>query len=165
SYRVYSVGSRVARNFPPRRGSINSSSRHQARKVTHMRLLACLAVIGLMSMGCRGPAGRADQMQTLPGGASASSAMSEVPIDVTDPPALDVKLQVDEKRAARRVISTQGGTITATGADGSISTLTIPENALLGDEEIILTPVTEMTGAPDGVTIAAGVQMAPDGLL
>src|SRR4029450_9370687 len=105
SYRVYSVGSRVARNFPPRRGSINSSSRHQARKVTHMRLLACLAVIGLMSMGCGGSADRAAQMQTLPGGASASSAMSEVPIDVTDPPALDVKLQVDERRAARRVLS------------------------------------------------------------
>src|SRR4029450_4124471 len=32
SYRVYSVASRVARNFPPRRGSINSSSAASSKK-------------------------------------------------------------------------------------------------------------------------------------
>jgi len=133
-----------------------------------MRTLVALALIGFMSISCGGSADQTAQVQALQPAAqsqSASTAMAEMPIDVSDPDALDVKLQVDEKRAARRLMSTQGGAITATGADGSVFTLTIPPNALLGDEEIILTPVTEMTGAPEGASIAAGVQMSPDGLL
>jgi hypothetical protein len=78
---------------------------------------------------------------------------------------LKISLELDATRAARRVISKEGGSLTAVGEDGSTYKLTIPQDALVGDETIILTPVKTMSGLPGGVTLAAGVQMAPEGLL
>lgn len=82
---------------------------------------------------------------------------------VADPGA--VQLQLDSTRAAWAIISEGGGNVTATGADGTQFTLTIPEKALVSDEQITITPVTGLAGLPGGATVIAGVQLEPDGLL
>ncbi|MGH9370168.1 MAG: hypothetical protein ACRD15_01410, partial [Vicinamibacterales bacterium] len=136
--------------------------------------LICLSAIacGAVGFGCGSDDPRAQQTdRSRPNGQSAarpgaSASVGEIPISVTsESSGIDVKLQLDVTRAVRRVLSTQGGSLTATGVDGSTFKLTIPEDALVGQEEIVLTPVTAMSGLPAGVTLAAGVQMAPEGLL
>jgi len=90
----------------------------------------------------------------------------EMALDVeSDSSTLDVQVQLDDVRAVRRLLGAAGGTVSATGADGSTFRLTIPPNALVGREEIVLTPVAAVSGLPEGVALAAGVQMAPEGLL
>jgi hypothetical protein len=127
-------------------------------------------------VGCTADAGRdaGDRRaqasgQARAGAAGASSARRGAPdlaVRVENSgPALDVKVELDAPRAVRRVMSRQGGSLTATGGDGSTFKLTIPPGALVGDEEIVLTPVTGVAGLPPGATVGAGVQMAPDGLL
>ena len=72
---------------------------------------------------------------------------------------------VDSTRSVTQVISAaNGGTITATAADGSVFTLTFPANALLSDESITMTPVQTISGLPLSGGFAAAVQVAPEGL-
>jgi hypothetical protein len=58
-----------------------------------------------------------------------------------------------------------GGTLTATGADGTQFILTLPPNALVFPLRITMTPVSGVTGAVLGGPLQAAVQMEPDGLL
>jgi hypothetical protein len=68
--------------------------------------------------------------------------------------------------AVQSVISAQtGGTLTTTGADGTVFTLTLPANALLSDELITMTPVKSLGNMPSGTNFVAGVELQPDGLL
>jgi hypothetical protein len=138
--------------------------------------LAAFASIGCSAVGCHAAGSRAGQggdgqaaaqPSARPGSPSGARAgVGEMSIGVSDPVnALKVSLELDGTRAAHRVISKEGGSLTAVGEDGSTYKLTIPENALVGDENIILTPVKAISGLPGGVTLAAGVQMAPEGLL
>ena len=62
------------------------------------------------------------------------------------------------------IAASQGGTIKATGSDGSAFTLTIPANALLSDETITMTPVASIAGLPTSGGLLAAVQLSPDGL-
>jgi PEP-CTERM motif len=78
---------------------------------------------------------------------------------------LTVNPSLDTKHATRQLISAaSGGTLTATGADGSVFTLTIPGHALLSDELITMTPLAALGGLPISGGLLAGVQLAPDGL-
>jgi hypothetical protein len=56
------------------------------------------------------------------------------------------------------------GTLSTTGADGTVFTLAIPANALLGNELITMTPVSSLAGAPVSGGLLAAVQLEPDGL-
>ena len=79
--------------------------------------------------------------------------------------AVDVTATVDPSHAVTQtIVSAMGGTITATGADGTVFTLTIPADALLADEEITLTPVLSVAGVPLDGGVAAAVQLSPEGL-
>jgi len=78
---------------------------------------------------------------------------------------LTVTPTLDTAHAAKQsIVAANGGTITATGADGSIFTLTIPAKALLSDETITLTPVSALGGLPISNGLVAAVQFTPDGL-
>ena len=70
----------------------------------------------------------------------------------------------DIAAATTATIGTAGGTLTATGADGSSFTLTIPAGALAGDIAITLTPVSSVDGLPLSGGAAAAVDISPDGL-
>jgi hypothetical protein len=72
---------------------------------------------------------------------------------------------LDTAHAVTMVIpAATGGTITATGADGSVFTLSVPAKALLSDEAITLTPLTGLSGLPVSGGLLAGVDLSPAGL-
>jgi len=79
---------------------------------------------------------------------------------------LTVTPTLDSSHSVKQPISaSQGGTLSATGADGSVFTLVIPPKALLSDELITLTPVSAITALPISNGLLAAVQFAPEGLL
>jgi len=61
-------------------------------------------------------------------------------------------------------IPTTGGSVQATGADGTVYTLTIPPDALLSDTTITMTPITGVSGLDASSDRILGVQLEPDGL-
>ncbi|HXJ34199.1 MAG TPA: Ig-like domain-containing protein [Candidatus Eisenbacteria bacterium] len=71
----------------------------------------------------------------------------------------------DQGRAASGLIAISGGTLTATAADGTTYTLTVPADALLDDTTITLTPVTAIGGFAVGRDLVAAVDAEPSGLL
>lgn len=83
------------------------------------------------------------------------------------PPAgnpLDVSPVLDTASAeSARIAAADGGTITATGADGSTFVLVVPPDGLLGDETITLTPVASLGGKPFAGAMSA-VDLKPHGL-
>ena len=70
----------------------------------------------------------------------------------------------DDSRAAAMRVTTGGGTVQATGSDGTVYTLTLPADALLLDTTITLVPLASVSGLDLSGGRFAGVQLEPDGL-
>ena len=82
------------------------------------------------------------------------------------PDPLDVDPVPDTARAARKTFSPWiEGTLTATGADGTVYTLTIPDGALFSDEEITMTPVSTIGDLPLSQGLMGAVELEPHGLV
>jgi hypothetical protein len=77
---------------------------------------------------------------------------------------ISVSVTTDASRLVTATIPIEGGVISATAANGTHFTLTIPADALLSDEEIMMTPLDNVSGIPLSAGLVAGVQLAPDGL-
>jgi hypothetical protein len=95
------------------------------------------------------------------GGGSAGDASEALNPD-TKP--VTVTTTVDQTRSVSTRIGPAGGTLTATGADGSRYILEVPAGALVEEIEVTMTPIQSMEGLPLSEGLAAGVQLAPDGL-
>jgi hypothetical protein len=67
--------------------------------------------------------------------------------------------------AAEGSLGPAGGTLVATGGDGTKFTLTLPPDALLGDQTITLTPVSAVGGLPLSGGLVGAVQITPHGLM
>jgi hypothetical protein len=78
-------------------------------------------------------------------------------------PALAVPT-LDTARAFQTIIPVTGGVITATAADNTLFTLTIPNQALYTATQITLIPLAAIDGKPLGGNAGAGVQLEPEGL-
>jgi hypothetical protein len=83
---------------------------------------------------------------------------------VLTPHPKSVSVTLDDSKAATAMMPVTGGTLTATGADGSVFTLTIPDKALGGPEKVTMTPLNAVNGLPFSGGLVAGVQLEPDGL-
>lgn len=120
---------------------------------THPRLRAlCRGLCGacvaaLLLAGCGG------------GGAGSAPEWLRAP---AQPVTLRTTLEND--RAASRVVTPAGGTLTATGSDGTHYRLRIPRDALLSDQLITLVPVRSVTGLPLRGGSVAAVHLEPSGL-
>ena len=79
-------------------------------------------------------------------------------------PPIDLTVTLDPGAAVSAVIPVDGGDIEATGADGTVYHLSIPDDALVEATEIQMTPVASLDGLPTGGTVNYAVQLAPDGL-
>ena len=77
---------------------------------------------------------------------------------------VDVAVELDTERTVEALIPLEGGSISATGADGTLYTLKIPADALLNETTIGLTPVTSIAGMPFGGEPTYAVQLSPEGL-
>jgi hypothetical protein len=75
-----------------------------------------------------------------------------------------VQVVHDASSAVTTTIDESGGTITATGADGSTYTLEIPDGALLEQQDVTLTPVQSIAGLPFSGGLAAAVHIEPEAL-
>lgn len=77
---------------------------------------------------------------------------------------LDVSLTLDAANAVTQVIALAGGEVSATGADGTRYTLTIPDGVLPGDLEISMTPISAVSGLPFSGGLGGAVLLEPSGL-
>lgn len=99
---------------------------------------------------------------TAPSGESPPSGEAPAPAD--DPaPTGNVTTALDTAHATRSTIGPAGGTLTATGADGSRFTLEIPADALIAETEISMTPIAGLAGTTFSQGFA-GVDLRPHGL-
>jgi hypothetical protein len=71
---------------------------------------------------------------------------------------------VDSGNASSADMDPAGGTVTATGADGTVFILELPPQALPRPETITLTPVSRIDHFPFSGGLAAGVEIEPSGL-
>lgn len=71
---------------------------------------------------------------------------------------------LDTARSVTQVVDTIGGTLEATGADGTHYTLEIPYMSLAARTPITMTPLKSVADLPFSGGLVAGVQLAPDGL-
>ena len=86
-------------------------------------------------------------------------------IDFTTPgKSLDVKVQLDKKQTASKLVPRTGGSVSLTAADGSKFTLDVPADALDADTTITMTAVKSIDGAPLAEGAMAAVQLEPSGL-
>lgn len=76
----------------------------------------------------------------------------------------NLRLSLDTATAQEKIIQVSGGTLEATGPDGSIFVLEIPTGALLAPTHIRMTPVTRAEGFPGSGRMVATVQLEPEGL-
>ena len=93
-------------------------------------------------------------------GSVRSQADGSGPLAIT--PALDAA------RAVSATMAEEGGTLSVTAANGTTFTLMIPTDALVGEEEITMTPVAAIPDLPFSLGLGAGggaVQLGPEGLL
>ncbi|HET9011130.1 MAG TPA: hypothetical protein VFN38_04910, partial [Gemmatimonadaceae bacterium] len=95
-----------------------------------VRVLAAALLVGAAACGDQGPRGGPEWL----------SAAAR-PVTLT--PTLDTGAAV-----AKVITSARGGTLSATGADGTRYRLSIPEGALLSDAVITLVPIASLKGLP-----------------
>ncbi|HKF56338.1 MAG TPA: hypothetical protein VKJ45_12865 [Blastocatellia bacterium] len=73
----------------------------------------------------------------------------------------------DTARAVSAIVTSDGGALTATAANGAVFTLTIPAGAIPDEETIRMTPIASIPDLPfsGGLAGAGAVQLEPEGLL
>jgi len=98
------------------------------------------------------------------GGAGAGGGAGGAGGSANEPTSPTVTLQLDEANAARATIGRDGGSLAATGADGTRFQLEVPAGALAEDTEIGIVPVAAIPDLPLGAQRLAAVQFEPDGL-
>ena len=74
-----------------------------------------------------------------------------------------VRPRLDQARTAAAGVGRDGGTVEATGADGTRFTLAIPAGALLDPASVTLTPLTSAGRLPMGARGLRAVQIGPAG--
>lgn len=100
----------------------------------------------------------------LPGYSSSHATRLATRQAGTEPQGLTVTPAYDRSRSVTQIVLADGGTVTATGGDGTQFTLIVPVNSLLSAARITMTPVTAVGGLPLSGGLAAAVQLEPDGL-
>ncbi len=116
------------------------------------------------------PAAAQSSVTGAPAEASATLALF-IPFTATDNPAgqpagnpLTVVPTLDSANAVTQTIAVEGGEMSVTATNGTKFTLTIPADALLSDEEIVMTPLSAVSAMPLSGGLVAGVQLGPEGL-
>lgn len=77
---------------------------------------------------------------------------------------IQVGVELDSAKTVEAVIPVEGGTLSVTGADGTLYTLEIPSDALLSETTIGMTPVSSISNMPFGNERTYAVQLSPEGL-
>lgn len=77
---------------------------------------------------------------------------------------INVTVALNKSQSVEAVIPAKGGSLSAKGKDGTTYKLDIPNDALLVETSIRMTPVESLTGLPFGSGETLAVQLEPEGL-
>jgi len=80
------------------------------------------------------------------------------------PDPISIRVSLDTARSVEATISVEGGTLSATGSDGTTYTLEIPSDALLNETTIRMIPAASVSDLPFGGERTYAVQLEPEGL-
>lgn len=103
-----------------------------------------------------------DQSSTEDAASASDESVSTTVNAAADP--LPVTFSEETGAASTVEIGPEGGDVTAISDDGTTYVLTVPEGALLGTEQITITPVS-LNASPFENATAHGISMEPDGLV
>jgi hypothetical protein len=136
---------------------MNRSIEHPSSRFVAIGLSGFLA---LMAAGC-------DRAKPPSNPTAASSGVptgTSLPLAGSLPDLGLANVRTDVAAARGALITSGGGSISATGGNGAVYTLTLPAGAVSTPTRIGLYPVLSLATLPAGASLAAGVQFAPDGL-
>src|SRR5262249_25615728 len=71
----------------------------------------------------------------------------------------------DATKAVTQEVDASGGTLTATGDDGTVYTLVVAPNSIFFPTEITMTPLDHIDRFPFSRGLKGGVQLEPEGLI
>jgi len=125
-----------------------------------MKRLIVLALLAV-SASLSGEPGRSPVLVAAPPPGSPSLTRPSEP--GTAP--FSVSARPDASRATTRRIPPEGGTLSAMAADGTVFTLTLPEGALMSEQDVKMTPISTIERLPLSGGLSAAVQLEPEGLL
>jgi hypothetical protein len=149
-----------ATDFGPIDAACVATAVTQGPKAAKAITKACAGLVGPDVGSCAGlPQCLVDQATAT--GQALATAMYAQPARPFDG---RVAAAPDDARAATESLGPDGGTVTATDADGTVYTLAVPAGALLADTSITLTPVAAIDDLPLTDGLVAAVQFAPEGL-
>ncbi len=118
-----------------------------------------LVIVGLIlllsSIGCK------SIQSILPRNSAANAPVIDF---TTAGKPVNVNVQLDKRQTASGKISSSGGSVSLTAADGSKFTLDVPAKALERETEITMTALKSMSGAPLENNKPTAVQLEPSGL-
>lgn len=132
--------------------------------MTQSNRFIALAAVAMLTAGLTG-CSPTPPATAAPSGAPPVATSTPAPTSASGLPDLtltNVKTEIANARGAS--IGPDGGTISATGSNGAVYTLTLPADAVEQDTQIALYPVTSLANLPAGASITAGVQFSPEGL-
>jgi hypothetical protein len=135
---------RLVRSAKPRRGTITVA-------VPGRLAFGAYYVVVCPAAGAGTCAASKTQMLKAPSATSLPAPVSAAPVDET-------------AQASSATIGSAGGTLTATAADGTKFTLTLPAGSVPDGTQITMTPVSSIGGPSSVGKLIAGVELAPDGL-
>lgn len=95
---------------------------------------------------------------------SAGPSQSSPSISLVPANPVNVTEHLETGRTTTATLDAKGGTVVATGSDGTSFTLVVPPDALLVSQRISLTPVQTIVGLPYHGGLSAAVHLEPDGL-
>jgi hypothetical protein len=117
-----------------------------------------LMIVGLiflaLSTGCK---------SLMPAKTTDSGKVPAIDFNLPGRP-LDVQVTLDKKQTASGKVSTDGGSVSLTSADGSKFTLDVPAKALDIETMITMTAIRNLDGAPLDNNTPTAVQLEPSGL-
>ncbi|APW39880.1 hypothetical protein RD110_23935 [Rhodoferax koreense] len=116
-------------------------------------------------VGCGGGGGgNADTTPGGTGGTGGTGASGAAGTTLTvDASPLRATLAADTARSVTQTVSPTGGTVTATGADGTVFTLTVPADAMVQAIDITMTPLSSVSVPGLATGAGYGVQLGPEG--
>jgi len=142
----------------------------KGKKRLHVTFLAALSSCGdgvvdpVKGEACEPPGTATCDGQCQPIALPPTTNTTTSSTTTTTVPGSGVVVTTDTARAATKTFPPGGGTLTATGADGTVYTLTIPPNALLVETAITMTPIVSISGGDPSGGSVLGVDLQPSGL-
>jgi hypothetical protein len=143
----------------------------------HAALSAAIASLTLAILACTtlgGPAPEATARLSNEGTPASSvsptqeeagpSAELPSPVPTHESNPISLSTEPDDEHSASAVITPEGGTLEAVGADGTAYTLEFPVGAVLSPVEVTMTPNLSADGFPSAAGVQASVHLTPEGL-